>query len=85
MLAGAGVLAVLLVAIPAVHSGALSGVLLAALVFLLLAAYDSILPLSAAARRLRVCATAGRAPARDRAAAASGRGTRAPRALTGMR
>ncbi len=58
LLAGVGVLALLLVAIPAVHSGALGGVLLAALVFLMLAAYDSILPLSAAARSLRVCATA---------------------------
>jgi len=58
VLAAAGVLALLLVAIPAVHSGALSGVLLAALVFLLLASYDSILPLSASARGLRICATA---------------------------
>jgi len=58
LLAGAGVLALLLIAIPAVHSGALAGVLLAALVFLLLGAYDSILPLSGAARSLRVCATA---------------------------
>jgi thiol reductant ABC exporter CydC subunit len=58
VLSGIGVLALLLVAIPAVHSGALSGVLLAALVFLMLAAYDSILPLSAAARSLRVCAIA---------------------------
>lgn len=58
VLAGTGVLAVLIVAIPAVHSGALRGVLLAALLFLMLAAYDSILPLSAAARSLRVCATA---------------------------
>ena len=57
ILAGAGMLALLLVAIPAVHSGALAGVLLAALVFLLLAAYESVLPLSAAARSLRVCAT----------------------------
>ncbi len=57
-LAAGGVLALLLVAIPAVHSGALSGVLLAALVFLLLAAYDSVLALSASARGLRMCATA---------------------------
>ncbi len=57
VLAAAGVLALLLVAIPAVHRGALSGVLLAALVFLLLAAYDSVLPLSASARALRMCAT----------------------------
>jgi len=58
LLAAAGMLALLIVAIPGVHSGALSGVLLAALVFLMLAAYDSILPLSTAARSLRVCATA---------------------------
>jgi len=58
VLAAAGVLAALLVGIPAVHSGALSGVLLAALVFVLLAAYESVLPLSNAARCLRVCATA---------------------------
>ena len=72
VLAGAGVLALLIVAIPAVHSGVLSGVLLAALVFLLLAAYDSILPLSAAARNLRLCATAAGRLQRDRRAA-SGR------------
>ncbi len=58
VLAAVGVLALLLVAIPAVHSGALSGVLLAALVFLLLASYDSVLPLSVSARALRMCATA---------------------------
>jgi ATP-binding cassette subfamily C protein CydC len=58
LLAAAGLLGLLLVAIPAVHSGALSGVLLAALVFLLLGAYESILPLSGAARTLRACATA---------------------------
>ncbi|HUB73965.1 MAG TPA: thiol reductant ABC exporter subunit CydC [Solirubrobacteraceae bacterium] len=58
VLGGAGVLAVLAVAIPAVRAGHLSGVLLAALVFLALAAYDSILPLGAAARSLRQCAAA---------------------------
>ncbi|MGO9762228.1 MAG: thiol reductant ABC exporter subunit CydC [Solirubrobacteraceae bacterium] len=58
LLAAAGMLALLLVAIPAVHAGALSGVLLAALVFLLLAAYDSVLALPASARGLRMCATA---------------------------
>jgi thiol reductant ABC exporter CydC subunit len=58
LLAAAGVLALLLITIPAVHSSALSGVLLAALVFLLLAAYDNILPIAAAGRSLRVCATA---------------------------
>ncbi|HUB77030.1 MAG TPA: thiol reductant ABC exporter subunit CydC, partial [Solirubrobacteraceae bacterium] len=58
LLAGAGLIALLCVAIPAVHGGALSGVLLAALAFLLLAAYDGILPLAAAGRSLRSCATA---------------------------
>jgi thiol reductant ABC exporter CydC subunit len=58
VLAAAGLLALLLVAIPAVHAGALSGVLLAALVFLLLAAYESVLALSGAARALRRSATA---------------------------
>jgi thiol reductant ABC exporter CydC subunit len=58
VLAAGGLLTLLLVAIPAVHSGALSGVLLAALVFLLLASYDSILPLSTSARAARMCATA---------------------------
>jgi thiol reductant ABC exporter CydC subunit len=57
-LLAAGLLALLLVAIPAVRSGALSSVLLAALVFLLLGAYESVLPLGTAARRLRACATA---------------------------
>jgi ATP-binding cassette subfamily C protein CydC len=57
-LTGAGVLALLLVAIPAVDSGTLASVLLAALVFLLLAAYENLLPLPLAARRLRACATA---------------------------
>ena len=59
-LSGAGLLAVLLVAIPAVHSGALSGVLLAALAFLLLAAYESVAALPAAARSLRSCAASAR-------------------------
>ncbi len=58
LLTGLGLLALLVVAIPAVHSGSLSPVLLAALVFLLLGAYESILPLSAAARAARQCATA---------------------------
>jgi ATP-binding cassette, subfamily C, bacterial CydC len=57
-LSAVGVLALLIVAIPAVCSGALSGVLLAALVFLMLAAYDSILPLSPAARSLQLCRSA---------------------------
>jgi thiol reductant ABC exporter CydC subunit len=58
LLSGLAVIAVLLVAIPAVHSGALAGVLLAALVFLVLAAFEGIAPLPAAARRLRACAEA---------------------------
>ncbi len=57
-LSGAGLLLVLVVAIGAVHAGALSGVLLAALAFLFLAAVDAIAPLPAAARSLRACATA---------------------------
>ncbi len=58
VLAAAGTMAVLIVAIGAVHSGVLSGVLLAALVFLVLGAYESVLPLSAGARALRMCTTA---------------------------
>jgi ABC-type transport system involved in cytochrome bd biosynthesis fused ATPase/permease subunit len=60
VLAGAGLLALLLVAVPAVHSGALAGVLLAALVFLLLAAYENVMPLPLAARRALACATSAR-------------------------
>ncbi|HEY4894986.1 MAG TPA: thiol reductant ABC exporter subunit CydC [Solirubrobacteraceae bacterium] len=58
LLAGAGVIAILIVAVPAVHSGALAGVMVAAVVFLLLAAQESILPLAGAARTLNLCATA---------------------------
>lgn len=58
LLCGAGILGLLLVAIPAVRSGAMPGVLLAALVFLLMAAYESVLPLSASARRAQACASA---------------------------
>jgi thiol reductant ABC exporter CydC subunit len=57
---GIGLLVVLALAVAAVHAGALSGVLLAALAFLLLASYESIVPLPAAARSLRACATAAR-------------------------
>jgi thiol reductant ABC exporter CydC subunit len=60
VLAGAGLLALLLVAVPAVHNGALAGVLLAAVVFVLLGAYENMLPLPLGARRLRSCATAAR-------------------------
>lgn len=52
VLSAAGILALLAVAIPAVRSGALSPVLLAALVFLLLAAYEGVLALSGSARVL---------------------------------
>jgi len=55
---GLSVVGVLLVAIPAVRSGALAGVLLAALVFLVLAAFEGVAPLSYAGRRLRACAAA---------------------------
>lgn len=55
---GLAVFAVLLSGIPAVRSGALAGVLLAALVFLALAAFEGIAPLPAAARRLHSCAEA---------------------------
>ena len=83
VLAGAGVLALLIVTIPAVHSGALGGVLLAALVFLLLAAYDSILPLSTAAKALRVCATAAGRLQEIAMRPALVRSPSVPRALTG--
>ena len=56
--AGLALLAVLLVGIPAVDHGTLAGVLLAALAFLALAAFEGISPLPAAARRLRACAEA---------------------------
>ncbi len=56
--AGASVVAVLLVAIPAVHGGALAGVLVAALALMVLAAFEGLAPLPLAARRLRACAEA---------------------------
>jgi thiol reductant ABC exporter CydC subunit len=58
LLAGCGAVAVLLVAIPAVHDGRLDGVLLAALALLALAAFEGVEPLGAAARHLRACAAA---------------------------
>jgi ATP-binding cassette, subfamily C, bacterial CydC len=58
LLTGAGLLAVLVVAIGGVRSGELPGVLLAAAAFLFLAAGEAILPLPTAARRLRACAAA---------------------------
>jgi ATP-binding cassette, subfamily C, bacterial CydC len=57
-LMGAGLLAVAIVAIGAVHAGALSGVLVAALAFLLIAAYEALTPLGTAGRRAHACATA---------------------------
>ena len=58
--AGLTVIAVLAVAIPAVHGGTLAAVLLASLAFLALAAFEGIAPLPLAARRLRACAEAAR-------------------------
>ncbi len=58
-LAGGVLLALLILAVGAVHSGALSGVLLAALVFLALAALESVLALPAAGRSLRICQASG--------------------------
>jgi ABC-type transport system involved in cytochrome bd biosynthesis fused ATPase/permease subunit len=58
--AGLTVIALLAVAIPAVHGGTLAGVLLASLAFLALAAFEGIAPLPLAARRLRACAEAAR-------------------------
>ena len=58
VLTGAGLLAVLLVAVGGVRSGALPGVLLAAITFLFLGSCGSVLPLPIAARRLRACAAA---------------------------
>jgi len=59
-LSGVALLAVLVIGLAAVHAGSLAGVLLAARVFLALGAYESIVPLPAAARSLRACATAAR-------------------------
>jgi thiol reductant ABC exporter CydC subunit len=58
VLTGAGLLAVLVVGISAVHSGALASVLLAAVALLFLGACDAVAPLPAAARRLRACQSA---------------------------
>jgi ATP-binding cassette subfamily C protein CydC len=58
--AGLAVVAVLLVVIPAVHDGALAGVLAASLAFLVLASFESVAPLQLAARRLSACAAAAR-------------------------
>ena len=53
-----GAVAVAVVAIPAVGSGALSGVLLAAVVLLALAAFEATAPLGAAAAQIDACADA---------------------------
>ena len=55
---GAGLLLVVAIAIDAAHTGALSGVLVAALAFLLLAAYEAVTPLGAAGQRAHTCASA---------------------------
>lgn len=57
-LQGAAILGTLLVAIPAVGTGTLDGVLLAALVFLTLASFEATAPLSLAAQQLGACAAA---------------------------
>ena len=57
-LLGAGLLAVVAVAIAAVHTGALSGVLVAALAFLLIAAYEAVVPLGISGQRAQACASA---------------------------
>lgn len=84
-LSGAGLIAVLIVGISAVHRGSLPGVLLAALAFLLLGAHEAITPLPAAVRSLRAGAASARRlqevgslpapvqdPARPRAVAGGG-------------
>ncbi len=60
ILSGAGLMAVLIVGIGAVHDGSLPGVLLAALAFLLLAAHEAVAPLPAAVRSLRTSAASAR-------------------------
>ncbi len=60
LLSGLTIVAVLLVGVPAVHSGALNSTLLAAVVFLVLGAFEGITPLPAAARSLRGCAESAR-------------------------
>ncbi len=55
---GAAVLGTLVVATPAVHGGRLDAILLAALVFVALAAFEATAPLPAAAQQLGACADA---------------------------
>jgi thiol reductant ABC exporter CydC subunit len=59
-LTGVGLIVVLVLGLAAIHSGALSGVLLASLAFLFLACNESVSPLPAAARSVRACAAAAR-------------------------
>lgn len=56
--AGATVVGILAVAIPAVHSGALAGVMLAALALLAMATFEAVAPLGAAAAGIDSCAAA---------------------------
>ncbi len=57
-LTGLGLIAVLIVAIGAVHGGAMSGVLLAAVALLFLGACEAVAPLPVAAQRLLACRSA---------------------------
>lgn len=58
LLRGAGLVLVLAIGIESVRSGSLSGVMLAALVLLVLAAQETLAPLPEAARRLHACSAA---------------------------
>lgn len=58
LLRGAGLVLVLAIGIAAAHAGSLPAVLLAALVLLVLAAQEALIPLPEAARRLHGCAAA---------------------------
>jgi ATP-binding cassette, subfamily C, bacterial CydC len=93
LLSGAGLLAVLVVGVAGVRHGGLSGLLLAAAVFLCLGARETIAPLPRAAQRARACAQAARrllditarAPEiadPDRPALLSGHGRLAAEAMT---
>ncbi len=55
---GAAVIGTLVVAIPAVETGRLDAILLAAVVFLVMASFEATAPLPAAAQQLAACATA---------------------------
>jgi thiol reductant ABC exporter CydC subunit len=58
VLAGGAAVAVLAVATPAVHTGALDGLLLAAVTLLALASFEAVAPLPAAAQSLAACSAA---------------------------